>query len=68
VSVTWNVHTGSVTSVALTGWKPESIPVGDRTHGAAKVDWVTEWFLFWLWRDVRLSMIEPIDEKRATHN
>lgn len=48
VSVTWNVHTGSAVSVALTGWKPESIPVGDRTQGAAKVDWVTEWFLFWL--------------------
>jgi len=28
----------------LAARKPESIPVGERVHGAAKVDWVTEWF------------------------
>ena len=41
---------------AVTGWKPESIPLVPsalvmRSHGLAKVDWVTEWFFERNWNE-----------------
>jgi len=38
------LHEGNSVAFGWTSWKPESIPPVDRLHGAAKVDWVTEWF------------------------
>lgn len=43
-------------ALATTGWKPESIPgvpsaLVMRSHGLAKVDWVTEWFFERNWKE-----------------
>lgn len=45
------LHCGKDCAPAATAIKPESIPavgVVMFSHGAAKVDWVTVWFLDWL--------------------
>ena len=48
-------HTGTSPEVAFTAWKPESTPVTAPEvsvmleQGAAKVDWVTVWFLSRNW-------------------
>lgn len=42
------LHSGKVVASVATGMKPESIPgagVVMISHGAAKVDWETVWFL-----------------------
>jgi len=48
------VHSGRVAAPEGTGINPESMPrvgVVWRTHGLGKVDWVTEWFFPWNWKE-----------------
>jgi len=58
--VTVKLQTGSDVAFAATGMKPESIPrvgVVICWHGAAKVDWVTVWFLAANWN----ATVSPTD-------
>ena len=46
--MTVTFQTGKSVALAATGWKPESTPPAIAKQGAAKVDWVTVWFFWWL--------------------